>query len=335
MIAEICGVSRGTVDRVLNKRGKVRPDIALRIEETAKALDYLPNTVAKSLATQRRDIRICLILHVQGNPFFDETIKGVERAAGEIKDFGISVSVRRGANFDVDCQLANIDEAVREGYRALILVPINDPRVVARVNELKVQGIPVVFMTSYLDSAEPLCYVGCDYHKSGRIAAELFHLLVGDSARIGMISSPLTMLGPNRRLYGLQSAIGDEYTGMSLVDVREVPSDEGVAYSSTMEMLMKHPEIDGLFYTIGGLIGGLKAVKELGLYGRLKIVSVDLAKHIIDAMEDGGVLATISQEGEEQGYTAIKVAFDYLVAHIVPEVKEYLIEPSIKIKQSL
>ena len=38
-IAALAGVSRGTVDRVLNNRGSVNPDTARKIQEIAKALD--------------------------------------------------------------------------------------------------------------------------------------------------------------------------------------------------------------------------------------------------------------------------------------------------------
>lgn len=39
-IASICDVSRGTVDRVLNNRGKVRPETAERILAVARSMGY-------------------------------------------------------------------------------------------------------------------------------------------------------------------------------------------------------------------------------------------------------------------------------------------------------
>ena len=38
-IAEESGVSRGTVDRVLNNRGKVRPEVEERVRKVAEELD--------------------------------------------------------------------------------------------------------------------------------------------------------------------------------------------------------------------------------------------------------------------------------------------------------
>ncbi len=41
-IAEICGVSRGTVDRALNGRGRVNSETADKIRQIAKELGYTP-----------------------------------------------------------------------------------------------------------------------------------------------------------------------------------------------------------------------------------------------------------------------------------------------------
>jgi len=335
LIAELSGVSRGTVDRVLHKRGKVNPEAAKRVEEIAKSLDYKPNTVAKSLANRKRNIRICVVLHIRGNLFFNDVLKGVEQANKEIRDFGISIGIKFGSNFNVEDQLANIDAAVEEGFKAIILIPINDPRIVQKCNDVSAKGIPLVFLTSYLDGTDYLCHVGCDYYKAGQIAAELIYLISGAQAKIGIITPPLTLLGVNLRLQGLQDTIKSTYTSMRLLDIREVPSDEGLAYARTREMIESYPDMDSLFYSTGGLSGGLQAVKELGLYGKLKMISLDLVKPITDAILDGGIQATVCQEPESQGYKAVKVAFDFLVAHILPERRNILIDPTIKVRHSL
>lgn len=333
-IAQRCEVSRGTVDRVLNGRGKVRPEIARLVEEVAKALDYRPNTVAKSLATHGRGAGICVILHVQGNFFYDDVLKGVDRAAAEIKDFGIRVSVRRGANFDVDAQIANIDAAIAEGFESIVLVPINHERIIARVQEATAAGIQFVYINSFIEGTQQLCYIGCDYFKSGRMAAQLFHMLVGPGARIGMVSPPLLMRGHYLRKAGLEDAIRSEYPGMELVALAEVPSDEELSFIRTRSMLVEHPGINSIFYSTGGLTGGLNAMRDLGRYGSLTIIGVDDARPVMEGILDGGIQATICQEPEEQGYTAIKTMFEYLLAQKEPPTRDILIDPSIKIRQS-
>ena len=53
-IAEVSGVSRGTVDRVLNNRGKVSPKTEQKVRECAKKLGYKPNLAGKALEEKKK-----------------------------------------------------------------------------------------------------------------------------------------------------------------------------------------------------------------------------------------------------------------------------------------
>ena len=53
-IADLAGVSRGTVDRVLNHRGSVNPQTEKKILEIVQALDYKPNKAGIVLAAQTK-----------------------------------------------------------------------------------------------------------------------------------------------------------------------------------------------------------------------------------------------------------------------------------------
>ena len=61
-IADLAGVSRGTVDRVLNNRGAVNSQTAEKIMEIVRALDYRPNKAGTDLAAQKKTYRIGVIL---------------------------------------------------------------------------------------------------------------------------------------------------------------------------------------------------------------------------------------------------------------------------------
>ncbi|MDE6961557.1 MAG: LacI family transcriptional regulator, partial [Lachnospiraceae bacterium] len=74
-IADLAGVSRGTVDRVLNNRGAVSPETAEKVLEIVRALDYRPNKAGIALAAQKKKYRIGVILFSEHNPFFDEVME--------------------------------------------------------------------------------------------------------------------------------------------------------------------------------------------------------------------------------------------------------------------
>ena len=48
-IAEAAGVSRGTVDRALNDRGRIKPEVAEKIKKIAEEMGYRPNRAGRAL----------------------------------------------------------------------------------------------------------------------------------------------------------------------------------------------------------------------------------------------------------------------------------------------
>ena len=79
-IAKHVGVSAGTVSRALSRPDKVLPATRARIEQAAAALGYVPNTVARTLKTQRSG-KILVTVPDIANPFFAQILQGAEDAA--------------------------------------------------------------------------------------------------------------------------------------------------------------------------------------------------------------------------------------------------------------
>ena len=79
-IARHVGVSAGTVSRALSRPEKVLPATRERIEQAAAALGYVPNTIARTLKTQRSG-KILVTVPDIANPFFAQILQGAEEAA--------------------------------------------------------------------------------------------------------------------------------------------------------------------------------------------------------------------------------------------------------------
>ena len=84
-IATLAGVSRGTVDRVLNHRGSVNPQTEQKILDIIQALDYKPNKAGIVLAAQKKNLKLGVILFGLGNPFYDDVLSGIREKAAELE----------------------------------------------------------------------------------------------------------------------------------------------------------------------------------------------------------------------------------------------------------
>lgn len=60
-IAEEVGVSRGTVDRVLNHRGRVSKETEQRVLEVARRLGYQKSMAGTALAARRKKLQLGFI----------------------------------------------------------------------------------------------------------------------------------------------------------------------------------------------------------------------------------------------------------------------------------
>jgi DNA-binding LacI/PurR family transcriptional regulator len=121
-IAELSGVSRGTVDRVLNHRGIVNAETERKVLEIAKLLDYQPNKAGIALAAQKKKLKIGVLLFGAENPFFDEVMDGLRQKLEELSIYGCTVIERR-ISFDLQSQLQTIDELLKEtGDTDIVLV---------------------------------------------------------------------------------------------------------------------------------------------------------------------------------------------------------------------
>lgn len=336
-IAELAGVSRGTVDRVLNNRGSVNPETEYRIREIAKSMRYTPNLAGKTLAVKKKQLKFGYILFssTTSNPFFKDVVCGIHSKASELLEFGVSVEIRYATIDKPELQAACIDELVELGIDGLVIVPINHPIVVEKIQSLTKSGIPVVTANSDIPDCGRIAYVGSNYYRSGETAAGLMNLITGGHADIGIIIGSPLVLCHSERVAGFTDCIRKQYPGIHIIGKVVNNDDDLDSFSVTKELLQAHPEIDALFLAAAGVYGACRAVKDMGLAGRLKIVSYDATPATSQLMQEQVIAATIAQQPFIQGARPLDILLDYLGMDIKPEKEFHYTEIEIKIRENM
>ena len=334
-IASAAGVSRGTVDRVLNNRGGVRPQLERRIRELARELDYRPNRAGKVLAALKKPMKIGCFLPGVGNPFFDAIIRGFRQAERELSDFGISLEITLVKGFDPDVHARALKELAGKNISALCAATVDVPQVRAAVNSAIAAGIPVAAVNSDLGGTGRLFYVGCNYPESGRTAAGIFHLARRGAMELLVVTGSLDMQGHAQRIRAFReelSALGEDFR---IARIIEAGDDAEVAYRKTLEALKAAPGVNGVYITSGGTDGVCKAVCEAGLAGKIPVVCFDDLPATRRFLREGIVTATICQEPFQQGYRSVQMLFDYLMNGRAPEKSLNFTDTVVKIKENL
>lgn len=331
-IADLAGVSRGTVDRVLNNRGSVNPRTAEKIMDIVRALDYRPNKAGTALAAQKKKYKIGVILFSENNPFFDQVMTGVCTKAAELEDFGITTLTRR-VEFDIQAQLTAIDELLEDGIHGLMLAPYNHPLMKDKINGLVDRQIPVVTVNTDIADTRRLAYVGSDYFKGGCTAAGLLSLMTSGNVSLGIITGSSNVLCHSERIRGLRHVLETTYPRIQIAKILENHDDEFESYALTRELLNTHPGIDALFFAAAGVHGGCRAIQESGQHP--KVITFDEVPTTVDMLKKGIISATISQQPFRQGSRSLDILFEYLTSGMVPEQEENFVEHSIKIRENI
>ena len=332
-IAALAGVSRGTVDRVLNHRGSVNPATAERIEKIARELDYKPNVAGLVLAAQKKKLKLGVILFSPENPFYLDVFEGVSSKAEELAGYNCTVIVKQIAS-SVEAQLSAIEELVAEEINGIALAPYNDSRIRDKINLLSEQGIPVVTLNTDIENTRRIAYVGSHYTKSGSTAAGLLRLMTHGEVHVGIITGSSNILCHTERIAGFTESLKPFSDTIHIAEIVEVHDDEFESYEKTTALLKKHPEINALYFVAGGVYGGCRSVKALGLQNQMRIVAYDMVPTTKEFLRQGIISAVICQQPKLQGSKPLALLFTYLTTGELPDREQHYVAVDIRIREN-
>lgn len=332
-IAALAGVSRGTVDRVLNHRGSVNPATAERIEKIARELDYKPNVAGLVLAAQKKKLKLGVILFSPENPFYLDVFEGVSSKAEELAGYNCTVIVKQIAS-SVETQLNAIEELVAEEINGIALAPYNDSRIRDKINLLSEQGIPVVTLNTDIENTRRIAYVGSHYTKSGSTAAGLLRLMTHGEVHVGIITGSSNILCHTERIAGFTESLKPFSDTIHIAEIVEVHDDEFESYEKTTALLKKHPEINALYFVAGGVYGGCRSVKALGLQNQMRIVAYDMVPTTKELLRQGIISAVICQQPKLQGSKPLALLFTYLTTGELPDREQHYVAVDIRIREN-
>ncbi|MBN1776489.1 MAG: LacI family DNA-binding transcriptional regulator [Clostridiales bacterium] len=334
-IADLCGVSRGTVDRVLNGRGKVKPETEERVLRTIRQLGYTKNIAGKALTLKKTTPVIGVVVSSEGNPFFDDVIEGFRQAERELTDYGVTLMLKTMRGYDVRRQLKLIGELEEAGVSALVIQPINDARIAEKIDALGSNGIPTITVNTDIENSCRSCYVGSDYAAGGVTAAGVMRIVTGGKAKLGIVTGVSMLLGHDQRHEGFEKHIRRVCPDIAIVDSASAMDDTEHSYRMTLAMLNRNPQIDAIFIVAAGAEGVCRAVVEKGREKVIRVVAFDTVPATISMMRSGLVRAVICQQPLRQGHDSVIAAFDMLLSGIPKQGNRIIMEHQIKILENL
>lgn len=255
-IAQQCGLSEATVDRVLNNRPGVRENTRAEVLQAIADLD-------KQRAQLRLNGRRYLFDVVMQTPqrFSDAFRAAIE---AELPAFAPAVPRARfhlwesGSAADMAAQLDRI-----KGSHGVILKAQDEPEVAEAVDRLVASGVPVVTYTTDVANSDRCAYVGIDNHGAGLTAAFLVDQWLGAAPSGVLITLSRTVFrGEGEREVGFRSGLRG--TGREIVEVSDSDGIDATNERLVLDALQRHPGIEAVYSPGGGNTATVRAFERLG-----------------------------------------------------------------------
>lgn len=322
-IAEICGVSRGTVDRALNNKGNVRPAVSEHIKQVAAEHRYQPNLAGRALARAHSPINIGVVMHSASTPFIQLLIHYINVYAEEIAIQGFKVHIRAVELFDYKEMINQIDLLVSEQkIQGLILMPLALKDLSTKVNELSdVLKIPVITMNADLPKSHRLCYVGQDNVASGRAAAGLMCMLLQkENPKILPITDNFSgHLAYNERLFGFTQEMLFHQTNAFMLPTASYSDDPAHTVEFVENIIKEHPDLDGIYMSSNGHVNIGNVIHKLNLQSKIKLIVHDEIAENLQLARLGVNDFVLGQEVRTQASLPLKLLVDLIVSGKKPE----------------
>ena len=309
-IVAATGLSRATIDRVLNKRPGVHPRTEAHILRVIAQLEsdgHAPSSAALT-SELRKTYRFGMVVQA-GETFTHSVLRTVERL--EKKDGGANATLRALASRS-DEETIDLIGSVRRDSDGLAIVSKNIEPVKSALNELQGDGKPVVALVSDLDPTIRKAYVGIDNRAAGQLAAFILGrcLQRAAEAKVAVVVGYFSYLCQEDREIGFRSLLRQRFPKIEIVEVIKGDDSREATYEAALRLLKHRRDIAGVYNVAGGNFGLARAIEEARLEQRPLYIAHEVNEVTEPLLRTGVIDFLISQNVESLVRTSKKVLTD-------------------------
>lgn len=331
-IAELAGVSHGTVDRVIHKRGEVSESTRRKVLQIIEDLDYEPDLLAKTLASKRnKRIAICIPYPQNESSFWQSPLLGIDKATNEVSHLGITNKKFLFDQFDINSFHRSVQNIIEYQPDAMIIAPIFTRETSWFLNYCDEKQIDYVFVNSTMDEGNPLTFIGQDDKQSGKVAGKLMSRC-NPQGEILVVHLSYS-IDQHEHLKNREKGFKTYFKDTKRVHTLKIRTNEQKDINQKLQhFLTEHPAINGIFVTNSKAFRVARFVKTVGL--KLHIIGYDLIEENLNHLEDETISYLISQKPFDQGYLSIRALFNRMMLN-KPLQESYKLPIEIIIKENI
>jgi LacI family transcriptional regulator len=254
-LARTLNLSVSTVNAALYNRTDISSATRKRVQDMARAINYHPNLVARSLKTRKTYV-LGVIVPDLSRSFFAEVTKGIDMVASAQGYNLVLCNTGEDPSREED-QIATL---ISKRVDGLILASAHHPESAVAPKSLSLSGIPLVLVDRFFPGTN---FVGADDVKIGYLATK--HLIEQGYRRVAHLRGPNVSTAQGR-LDGYLKALRESGIEMRKEYILEAQfHDESSGYKAAKKALNISPRPEAVFAASDPIaIGALEALLESG-----------------------------------------------------------------------
>ena len=313
-IAAIAGVSKATVSMVISGRDQsIGEETRKRVLKIAKEMNYIPNSIARSLSTNKSGT-IGIILPDILNPFFSEMARAIEDSA-ELLGYNVIFC-------NTDNELIKEDKYIRLLISKSVdgVIFIAGSKSAENVKILKTNNVPFVLVDRYIDGYEDMYGVFCENTKG--VMEAITHLYEKGRRNIAFVKGPKELTISKLRLDGYRKKMKEyKIYDKNLIFEGDLTLEGGI--KAAEKIIDSGYDVDAIFFSNDLMaIGGMKIFIRKG-YTIPKDVSIVGYDNIQIAQFIEPELTTVGQPIYNMGKESCKLLINIINEALILEKQIY------------
>lgn len=319
-IAELSGVSRGTVDRVLHGRPNVNPMIREKVVRAAEKLGYQSPVPPKSADCRQAAI---LIPQWTDGHFNRQIVSGIRKALRYIADPAFILTEQPLRTMTMQELLRAMDEQIRSGVDGLIIRAENTPEVRAAIEQAVQKGVTVITYDADVPHSGRLCHAGQDLVRAGAIAAGVMARLIRPPEHVLIVTGNLRMEAHKGRVDGFCRRLlelGFSEDAYRVIETNEMPELTGELVAQALQADSRLHAVYMACQPLSGCIAGIRKARRTT---RPHIVCNDLTPTAKRYLREGTVDFVIGQSFSQESFHAVLAMYQMLLRGVKPKRELY------------
>lgn len=309
-IADECGVSRGTVDRVVNGRDGVAPEVRARVEQAVARVGY-----RTPKARRQAGIEVpvgVLVPYWEMRHYRSEMQRGARRAARYGAGDGLRVLVEEMRTRTQREYLESIERLLAQGVRGLVLNASDLPEIRDEIDRIAALGVAVVTLDSDVTGSRRVCHVGQDHARGARVAAGLMERLA-PTGDLLIVTGNSEFSTHRLRVDGFLSRMeGRRCRVLECLERYEL------TYDGVLAEARENPRLRGVYMATECVDACVAALSRAGAAGRVHVVCNDLTPWAREYLLDGRVDYVLHQDYAGQTERAVRILYELLCRNKPP-----------------